>query len=44
MAGPPEDLRRHLALGATLFVVMMNPSDSLAEAEQWVAWRDRRNA
>jgi len=45
VAGPPEDLgEQHLALGATLFVLMMNPSDSLAEAEQWVAWRDRRNA
>ena len=45
VAGPPEDLgEQHLALGATLFVLMMNPADSLAEAERWVAWRDRRNA
>ena len=45
VAGPPEDLgEQHLALGATLFVLMMNPADSLAEVERWVAWRDRRNA
>ncbi len=45
VAGPPEDLgEQHLALGATLFVLMMNPADSVAEVEQWVAWRDRRNA
>jgi probable F420-dependent oxidoreductase len=44
VAGPPERLgEQHLALGATLFIVMMNPSDSLAEVERWVAWRDRRN-
>jgi probable F420-dependent oxidoreductase len=45
VAGPPENLgEQHLALGATLFVVLMNPSDNLAEVERWVAWRDRRNA
>jgi len=45
VAGPPEDLgERHLALGATLFIVGMNPQDDLAEVERWVAWRDRRNA
>ena len=45
VAGPPEGLgEQHLALGATLFVLMMNPTDGLAEVEQWVAWRDRRNA
>jgi probable F420-dependent oxidoreductase len=45
VAGPPENLGdQHLALGASLFILMMNPSDSFAEVERWVAWRDRRNA
>jgi alkanesulfonate monooxygenase SsuD/methylene tetrahydromethanopterin reductase-like flavin-dependent oxidoreductase (luciferase family) len=45
VASPPENLgEQHLALGASLFIVMMNPSDSLAEVERWVAWRDRRKA
>jgi len=45
VAGPPDILgEQHLALGAALFIVMMNPQDDLAEVERWVAWRDRRNA
>jgi hypothetical protein len=45
VAGPPENLGdQHLALGASLFIVLMNPGDDLAEVERWVAWRDRRNA
>ena len=44
-AGQPEDLGdRHLALGASLFIIGMNPRDGFAEVERWVAWRDRRNA
>ena len=45
VAGPPEILgEQHLALGASLFIVLMNPQDDLAEVERWVAWRERRNA
>jgi probable F420-dependent oxidoreductase len=45
VAGPPDDLgEEHLALGASLFIVLVNPADDLAEVERWVAWRDRRNA
>jgi probable F420-dependent oxidoreductase len=46
VAGPPEDLgERHLALGASLFILHLNPhDDDLTEVERWVAWRDRRNA
>ena len=45
VAGPPDILgEQHLALGAALFIVMMNPQDDLAKVERWVAWRDRRNA
>jgi probable F420-dependent oxidoreductase len=45
VAGPPDTLgEQHLALGASLFIVMMNPQDDLAEVKRWVAWRDRRNA
>jgi probable F420-dependent oxidoreductase len=45
VTGPPETIgEEHLALGASLFVVLVNPQDDLAEVERWVAWRDRRNA
>jgi len=45
VAGPPELLGdQHLALGASLFIVGLDPTDDLAEVERWVAWRDRRNA
>jgi probable F420-dependent oxidoreductase len=45
VTGPPEKHgEEHLALGASLFIVLVSPQDDLAEVERWVAWRDRRNA
>lgn len=45
VGGPPEKSGEQLLeMGARLFVLSMNPPDNLAEAERWVAWRDRRNA
>lgn len=45
VTGPPGKIgEEHLALGASLFIILINPGDDLTEVEQWVAWRDRRNA
>jgi probable F420-dependent oxidoreductase len=45
VAGAPEDLGdEHLPLGASLFIVLMNPTDTLSEVERWITWRDHRNA